>query len=391
VWQSACCGKLEGTGREDGWLKRGAAMSPSSSIEGGRDQRAWVEGVMATIDVVIPCYRYGRYLRHCAESVLAQPVDDIRVLVLDDCSDDETAEVGVRLAAEDRRVTFRRHAANRGHIATYNEGIAWSSGAYFLLLSADDFLLAGTFARALGLLDADPSVGFVFGRCIQLRPDEEMPQLEPDGGGSRTVDGCEFVRLSGARNIVETPTAIVRGDLQRRVGGYRPDLPHAADMEMWLRLAKHGRIGIIDAAQGVRRIHDSNMSRNYADSLSDLAQRKLILDELFSAADRPAGIDRLREPICAALADDAVMVAANAFRRGEIVACKEILELAELVHPAVRRTGAWRMLAVKRRLGYRLSSALRPVVAKMRHSATRGRLPPPSQLPERATIGSPRS
>ena len=54
---------------------------------------------MTTVDVVIPCYNYARYLRGCVESVLSQPDVSVRVLVIDDASSDETSEVGQELAA----------------------------------------------------------------------------------------------------------------------------------------------------------------------------------------------------------------------------------------------------------------------------------------------------
>ena len=69
---------------------------------------------MASVDVVVPCYRYGRYLRQCVRSVLDQEGANIRVLVIDDASPDETALIGTALATEDSRVTFRRHAVNQG-------------------------------------------------------------------------------------------------------------------------------------------------------------------------------------------------------------------------------------------------------------------------------------
>ena len=52
-------------------------------------------------------------------------------------------EVGDALARADGRVEFRRHDRNRGHIATYNEGLAWARGDYTVLLSADDLLAGG--------------------------------------------------------------------------------------------------------------------------------------------------------------------------------------------------------------------------------------------------------
>ena len=48
---------------------------------------------MSRVDVVIPCYNYGHFLRACANSVLSQPID-VRVLVIDDASTDDSATIG---------------------------------------------------------------------------------------------------------------------------------------------------------------------------------------------------------------------------------------------------------------------------------------------------------
>jgi len=74
---------------------------------------------MSSVDLVVPCYRYGHFLRECVESALAQAGTDIRVLIIDDASPDNTAEIATDLSKESSRVTFVRHVTNKGHIATY--------------------------------------------------------------------------------------------------------------------------------------------------------------------------------------------------------------------------------------------------------------------------------
>ncbi|MGY4472207.1 glycosyltransferase involved in cell wall biosynthesis [Bradyrhizobium sp. LB9.1b] len=98
---------------------------------------------MSSVDIVVPCFRYGHFLRECVESVLAQSGPELRVLIIDDASPDNTAEVAEELARSDPRVDYRRHTSNQGLIATANEGIAWARADYMLLLSADDYLLPG--------------------------------------------------------------------------------------------------------------------------------------------------------------------------------------------------------------------------------------------------------
>ena len=63
---------------------------------------------------------------------------DVRVLILDDASPDNTAVVAAELAAGDSRVTVRRHLLNQGYIASYNEGLDWVDGDYVSMLDADE-------------------------------------------------------------------------------------------------------------------------------------------------------------------------------------------------------------------------------------------------------------
>jgi len=80
---------------------------------------------------------------------LSQPGVDVRVLIIDDASDDYTPQVGRELAREDWRVEFVRHTTNHPPHRDYNEGLEWATAEYTLLLSADDLLTPGALERAV--------------------------------------------------------------------------------------------------------------------------------------------------------------------------------------------------------------------------------------------------
>jgi glycosyltransferase involved in cell wall biosynthesis len=367
---------------------------------------------MARIDVIVPCYRYAHFLRECVGSVLSQSLMDLRVLIIDDASPDDTADVAASLAAEDCRVEVLSHRVNRGHIATYNAGIDWATADYLLLLSADDVLLPGALARAVRLMDDNPEVGFTYGRVIYFPDGFPTHQLSdpdialrdspfqtsaaiipPDRGRrarSRRVgaadrpkrgrsaprtgargegeweifSGIEFIRSSRHSNQVHTATAIVRTALQKKIGGYRQELPHAGDVEMWLRFAVHAPVGYVNAYQGAARLHGQNMSRGYyEDTIFDLRQRKLLLDTLFQHyGDRiPAGAS-LQAEMYRGLAEAAVRSAGVPFSKGDAKGCNQILEFATTVDPGIRHSLLWSLFGWKRRLGLRTSSVVSPVV-----------------------------
>jgi GT2 family glycosyltransferase len=307
--------------------------------------------------------------------VLAQRDISVRVLIIDDASPDCTAEVATQLSSEDSRVTFVRHPHNKGHIATYNDGIEWASAEYYMILSADDYLLPGALANVGSFMDAHPNVGLAYSRAITL--DDSCGTTLPAFVDHTTetqwqvLSGLKFITLSGARNIVPTPTAVVRTRLQKELGGYRPELPHAGDFEMWLRLAAYSAVGVSPAYHAVYRRHASNMSWYYFDRscLLDIQQRKEAFDCFMDACREilPDAEDTYRR-FSRLLACDAVASASGAFSEGEMEVSKQLSALAFRLYPQVKRSAAWSKLTCKRVLGRSAWRALQPAVNSIRQA-----------------------
>jgi glycosyltransferase involved in cell wall biosynthesis len=327
---------------------------------------------MSRVDVVIPCYKYGCYLPGCVASVLDQTGVEVRTLVIDDCSPDNSAEVAAELARRDSRVEFRRHEVNKGHIATYNEGLLdWASGDYVLLLSADDLLTPGALRRAARVLDNHPEVVLTHGRQIVF--DAEPPILKrtlPEEDFScqiRTGPECIESFCECGSNPVATPTAIARTAVQRAVGGYRKELPHTADMEMWLRFAAHGSVALIDADQAFKRAHQRNMQLQYVTvPLVDARHRREAFEAFF---DHVRGSipdsERLRELATLRIAEESFWAASKAFDRGDDKGCQACLDYARGLCPALAERCAWSRLRWKRRLGPRVWGLLRSFLDRL--------------------------
>jgi glycosyltransferase involved in cell wall biosynthesis len=328
------------------------------------------------VDVIVPCYRYGHYLRECVTSVLDQTGVDVRVLIIDDASPDNTAEVASELASNDSRVTFLQHYENKGHIATYNEGIEWVAADYLLLLSADDYLLPGTLQSATNLMETFPEIGFTYGKAIELKDTDIKAQNESivhasvDKPKWQILKGIEFIELAGAHNIVPTPTAVVRTELQKRLGGYRPELPHSGDMEMWLRLSAFGFVGISQDYQAVYRLHDNNMSKEYMTNswwLPDLKQRKSALNCFFHTCKKNLpNSQALHHKLFRLLALDAISLASTAFNEGQMTASRQLADYAIEIDPNIRQSYAWHKLAFKRFVGLKTWSALAFIASPIR-------------------------
>jgi hypothetical protein len=322
---------------------------------------------MSCVDVIVPCYKYAHYLHQCVESVLAQSHGDFRVLIIDDCSPDNTEEVAQELVARDGRVAYRRHESNCGHIATYNEGLEWAEKDYVLLLSADDFLTAGALERAVKLLDAHPQVALSYGRQILFHADQAVPSVHPQGEFSwQIVAGSEFIEqccISG-HNPVATPTVVVRNSFQRKVGGYRRDLPHTADLELWLRLAVVGAVCRIEEDQACKRMHATNIQHQFLETaLGDLQQRQAAFSFLFREhVTCIADAERLEGITARSLGAAGFWAASEAFDRGELALCQRLLDFAVATDPELRSRSEWARFAFKRGLGPRFWRMIRPTV-----------------------------
>ena len=242
--------------------------------------------MIPTVDVVIPCYRYGRFLRECVSSVLTQDDVDVRILIIDDASDDGSADVANELASEDQQVEVIIHRANQGHIATYNEGIEWASSKYFLLLSADDLITPGCLKRAVSIMEQHPSISMTHGNEINLLPNRGVPDLAQQGSDEQWIvqPGMELIKelCNSTTNRIGVSTVVVRTEAQKAVGGYRRELPHTGDLEMWLRLASLGKVAETTLIQGIRRIHGANLSMTeFNHSMADFRQLIAAFDSFF--------------------------------------------------------------------------------------------------------------
>jgi len=242
---------------------------------------------MAGVDVVIPCYQYGRFLQECVESVLSQGVTDTRILIIDNASTDDSVETARRLAEADPRISVVAHETNLGATVSINEGIEWASADYFVLLDADDLLAPGCFARALPLMEANREIAFTYGLEATISDADATSSFNSgaEHAAWSVIPGRAYIEHACRypRNYVGAPTVVRRTSAQKEVGLYRPALPYSDDLEMWLRLATAGSVASTKAAQGIRRVHALQMSEGYRSSMvRDFVEREAAFRSFFA-------------------------------------------------------------------------------------------------------------
>lgn len=324
---------------------------------------------MTSVSVVIPCYKYGHFLEEAVRSVLDdQEGVDARVLIIDDASPDDSAEVARKIAAREPRVEVTVHATNKGNIATYNEGLLdWADGDYCALMSADDLLTPGALRRARDLLDAHPNVGFVHGTSLWFWEDKPLPVARTGGRRWSVWPGRWWLerRFRQTENNITAPEVVVRTSMQKQVGGYDERLPHAGDLELWLRLAAKADVGFLHGVdQAYYRVHGQNMRKSY-DPMADLRQQRLAWEvALERCAGQLANPDRTSGIVHRKLAWAALWAAARAYDEGrtEDTSPGDLEAFAFDCWPDANRLPLYHTLQLRKRIGPQAMPHLEPFI-----------------------------
>lgn len=295
---------------------------------------------MASVDVVIPCYQHGCFLRDCVLSVLNQDVAELRILIIDNASTDDSAEVALQLAEEDARVHASIHPVNLGPHASFNEGVDWAAGDYLMILCSDDLLAPGALPHMIAALERHPDAAFAYGNDTHWVMGQPRPKLSVPGSAPswHIREGRDFIveRCRKPESYIAAGMVLTRTSAHKAAGHYRPELPHTDDFEMLLRLACLGRAARTDAVVGIKRMHGQNRTNDFlAQRTRDLCERLAALESFFSREGRALfDSQRLLRLGRRSIAERAYWCAVKDLGRGRRSAL-ELLRLAVRLHPVV--------------------------------------------------------
>lgn len=213
------------------------------------------------VTLIIPAYNGAKYIAETIAGVNAQDAAH-ELIVVDDCSTDDTASIAESLGA---RVI--RHTENRGQVIGKNTGVRAARGEYIVFNDQDDIMRPGTLSRLLAELDADQSAAAVMGKSLDfLSPDATVP-----AGRARTAP--VWGMFSGA-TMFRKSTFDTIGLFDETV-----KLNTGETMIIQNKMQEHGlTMKKIDFIAVDRRIHDNNFgitnpAKEYQDYATVLRQR----------------------------------------------------------------------------------------------------------------------
>lgn len=219
------------------------------------------DGSIPTLSVTVLNYNYARYLPQCLDSILKQTWKDFELIIINDCSTDNSLEV-IEPYLGDPRVRLVNHTKNQGYIKSLIEGSESSRGKYITVISADDFCVSDrAFETLLQVMEADPEVAFAYSSYGICGDDGIRTWFNRPVERSCVRSGAEEYRdlvLNG--NHMLHSGVIIRAKAYKAVGGYDPTARYSCDTIMWLMLCGYGSVAYCADELFAYRKHGSNMS-----------------------------------------------------------------------------------------------------------------------------------
>lgn len=220
------------------------------------------------VSVVIPAYNVAWCIRRAVDSVLGQNFGRCELIVVNDGSTDQTAEVlaayGEKLRAIDQ--------PNRGMSAARNAGIRSAGGMYIAFLDADDWWLPGKISRQVELMESRPEVGFC--STAARVEDGDGRLLNQWGCAQSNTNMLETLFARNAAIAGGCSAVMVRRGLFDRVGMFDETLGGFEDPDLWMRLAAVSGYACIDETLAVILRRERSVSRNL-DSMRSAALRSM--------------------------------------------------------------------------------------------------------------------
>ncbi|KVU29381.1 glycosyltransferase, group 2 family protein [Burkholderia ubonensis] len=220
------------------------------------------------VSVLTTSYNYGRFIEETIQSVLSQTYESWELIIVDDCSGDDSWEVIQKF--QDPRIRAVRQERNQGACAAYNKALRLATGEFIASLDSDDVFAPEKLAVQVAFLDANPDVDI----CGSYMSEIDASGMLVDS------DKCTYAPWFNRALDLNAPdnwvwenhlchsSVLVRKSLHDRIGFFREDLNYSPDWDFWLRsLADGAKFHVIEEPLLLYRVHGSNITHRNRNAL----------------------------------------------------------------------------------------------------------------------------
>ena len=226
---------------------------------------------MPSVSIVVPNYNHARFLRQRIDSILAQTYQDFELILLDDCSADDSRDVLRSYAADPRVAHVDLNEKNSGSpFAQWNKGVRLARGKYVWIAESDDYADPRFLERLVNVLEADPGIVIAYSRSLCVTPegrltcfaDRYLSRWNAEQWTSDfCMDGREMCEKYFCRaNPVPNASAVVfRKGAYEQAGGPDEGMRLCGDWKLWAGMALQGKVAFLCEPLNCFRSHDESV------------------------------------------------------------------------------------------------------------------------------------
>src|ERR1700677_2998237 len=240
------------------------------------------------VTVVIPSYNHARFLQQRVNNVLRQTYKDFELIILDDCSSDESRSILSSYAA-DPRIKIEFNTTNSGSVfKQWNKGVKLGRGEYVWIAESDDYADQNMLERLVTVLEIDSSTVFAYCRSWRVLEDDQRDGFADDylihldprrwttDYSAEGRDECRNFLIQ--HNTVPNASAVVfRRAAYLRVGGADESFQLCADWKLWAAMALTGRIAYVSEALNYFRCRCASGRNTGGPSTRNVAESRRVI------------------------------------------------------------------------------------------------------------------
>lgn len=238
---------------------------------------------MPKVSVCIPSYNYSAFIGKTIQSVLDQTYQDFEIVVVDDCSTDNSEEV-VR-SFKDSRIKFFRNKKNLGMVPNTNKALKLAKGELIGVLNSDDYYDPKMIETALEMFDKNSEIGFTYSSYVVVDEHGETITKIKSCDCDKVFKSREGFKKLALKNLAPPSGVMVRRKCYEDVGPFDEEFPYPHDWDMWLRLSLKYDFACLSDYLLYYRMHSRNTSIALYNSFETATQEYRMLKKLQKRVD----------------------------------------------------------------------------------------------------------
>lgn len=208
------------------------------------------------VSIIMPAYNCQDFIGKAIESVINQTYQNWELIVVDDCSSDQTVEIITNYANQESRIVLKRNKENRGAAYSRNKGIKYAQGEYIAFLDSDDLWDQKKLEMQIDFMKKNKSLF----SCTYYRKINEKGEET----GQYIKDKSKIYYKDLLKNCPGNSTVMYNAKILGKT--FIPDIKKRNDYVMWLKVIKKaGYLDTVDSVLSSHRVREGSLSKNKTD------------------------------------------------------------------------------------------------------------------------------